>query len=551
MYAPRQVPGHHQENNNLIKYTIMKRIFLMMMACIALTSCASDCYKNHGSSTINLDTLLDEMLDRDGMTRYPESGYVQKQVSSYDRRSIAPDQEGWFANVDGGGYERLDTVGNRLEKVMFDEKGPGAITRIWMTTKDKYGVLRIYLDGAEEPQIVIPAYDMKRFPMDVPAGLSLTHTHYVTAMDGVGGNSFFLPIPYSKSCKVTFEEPDINVWVPRYYHINYRTWPEGTSVETFTLENAAKLATKMEEVSNALLNPTNCSKGTTVKAEKNVDAGETVSVALPAGTKAVRNLIIKVSGFESDKYGDVMRALDVLGSFDGKLCINVPLADFSGAGMGAPEVDGWYLKSDAQGNVTCRFVMPYRENGEICVKNNYEKPVTVTIEATACKYNWTDNSLYFHTSFRSELAIPLNNNYDTNDNLDWNFMTIKGRGVYVGDLLSLYNYAIDWYGEGDEKIWVDDDTFPSHFGTGTEDYFNCSWAPVVPFLTPYGGAPRADETSSHGYNAFMRTRNLDAIPFSKSFKYDIEMLSWNLGTADYYTTSYWYGDYDSTVNSTK
>ena len=135
----------------------------------------------------------------------------------------------------------------------------------------------------------------------------------------------------------------------------------------------------------------------------------------------------------------------------------------------------------------------------------------MSIEATAGKYNWTENSLYFHTSFRSELAIPLNNNYDTNDNLDWNFMTINGRGVYVGDLLSLYNYAIDWYGEGDEKIWVDDDTFPSHFGTGTEDYFNCSWAPVVPFLTPYGGAPRADETSSHGYNAFMRTRNLDSL----------------------------------------
>lgn len=72
----------------------------------------------------------------------------------------------------------------------------------------------------------------------------------------------------------------------------------------------------------------------------------------------MRNLVIKVSGFDSAEYGDVMRALDVLGIFDGKLCINAPLADFSGAGMGAPEVDGWYLKSDAKGNVTCRFVMP-------------------------------------------------------------------------------------------------------------------------------------------------------------------------------------------------
>lgn len=529
---------------------MFKKSLIIITACFCLAACSTVC-DSDPSNTVTIETLLDEMIDRDAMTRFPESGYVQKQVSSYDRRSVAPDQEGWFANVDGGGYERLDTIAGRLEKVMFDEQGPGVITRIWMTTKDKYGMMRIYLDGAEEAQIVIPAYDMKRFPVEIPEALSLTHTHYVTAMDGVGGNSFFFPIPYSKSCKITFEEPDINVWVPRYYHVNYRTYPEGTDVKTFTFADAEKAKAKMEKVSHILLNPTDCTKGKTVKTEQGVNTGETVCVELPEGTNAVRNLVIKVSGFDAEEYGNVMRSLDVLGTFDGKLCINAPLADFSGAGMGAPEVDGWYLKSDAQGNVTCRFVMPYHENGKLCIKNNYDKPVTVAIEATAGKYNWTDNSLYFHTSFRSELAIPLNNNYDTNENLDWNFMTINGRGVYVGDLLSLYNYAIDWYGEGDEKIWVDDDTFPSHFGTGTEDYFNCSWAPVVPFLTPYGGAPRADETSSHGYNAFMRTRNLDAIPFNKSFKYDIEMLSWNLGTADYYTTSYWYGDYDCTVNSTK
>lgn len=38
--------------------------------------------------------------------------------------------------------------------------------------------------------------------------------------------------------------------------------------------------------------------------------------------------------------------------------------------------------------------------------------------------------------------------------LEWNFATIKGKGVYMGDLLSLYNYSPAWYGEGDEKIWV-------------------------------------------------------------------------------------------------
>ena len=97
---------------------------------------------------------------------------------------------------------------------------------------------------------------------------------------------------------------------------------------------------------------------------------------------------------------------------------------------------------------------------------------------------------------------------------------------------------------------MDGEDFPSFMGTGTEDYFNCSWAPVVPFLTPYGGAPRADEASSHGYNAFLRTRILDNIPFKHSFKFDIEMSSWHHGTVDYNATSFWYGDASDTVNST-
>ena len=70
-------------------------------------------------------------------------------------------------------------------------------------------------------------------------------------------------------------------------------------------------------------------------------------------------------------------------------------------------------------------------------------------------------------------------------------------------------------------------------GTGTEDYYNCSWAPVVPFATPFGGAPRADEASSHGYNTFVRTRNLDVIPFGQRLQFDLEMLSWNPGAVSY------------------
>ncbi len=518
----------------------MKIIIKLFLSVVALTFIVA-CGQIFSPSEITMSSLLDEMISRDAVTLFPNIEYTQKQVSSYDRRSKSPNEKGWFANEDGRGYECLEKIDGRLEKVLFDCKGPGVVTRIWMTTRSKHGTMRFYFDGAKEPQLVIPAYDMRRFPVDIPKGLSLTHTHYVDNMNGVGGNTFFLPIPYEKSLKITFEEPNIKVFVPRYYQINYRTYPEGTKVRTWTKKQTISLKDKIAKVSDALLNPADYLNGKVLEKTSNVKSGEDVIVKTD-DCGAVRHLEIQVSGFDKPEYADIMRAIRVKGLFDGVECVDVPLADFSGAGMGAPAVKSWYLLSDGQGCVVSRWVMPFKKSAEIKLENKWSKAVDIQLKVVVGDYKWNKNSLYFHCSHRFEKGIPLLRNDHSPDNLAWNFMTINGRGVYVGDLLSLYNYCPNWYGEGDEKIWIDDDTFPSHFGTGTEDYFNCSWAPVVVFQTPYGGAPRADEKSSHGYNAFMRTRNLDVIPFKSKFRFEIEMLSWTNGKADYYTTSYWYGD---------
>lgn len=38
-----------------------------------------------------------------------------------------------------------------------------------------------------------------------------------------------------------------------------------------------------------------------------------------------------------------------------------------------------------------------------------------------------------------------------------------------------------WWGEGDEKFFVDGERFPSTFGTGSEDYIGYAWAAEPPF----------------------------------------------------------------------
>lgn len=496
---------------------------------------------------ISLESLLEEMVSFDEVTDYPSPAYLSQQVSSYDRQSVAPHLPGWFANGDGHGFIRLDTLQGRVEKVLFDEKDPGVITRIWITTSMKQGILRFYFDGEYTPRLEIPAYDMSKTPFYVGEALSMIHTNYKEDMNGRGGNTFMLPLPYSKSCKITFEEPDYTKRIPRYYHVNYRKYTDAVAIKTFSVNEVKRLRDKLREINTILLNPPTSLSG--VKTEvwgQGLETGKTFSLNLPNGEHVVRTLIIEVKSGKGD-YAKMMRSLLLSMRFDGKETVWAPLSDFSGAGFGAAKVDSWFMSADGKGKIISRWLMPYKEQAEIKIKNLFDFPVNLKIETYSSPMVWSPERLYFHCSWKQERGIPLSKWNEPSGEVDWNFATINGKGIYRGDLLTLYNYAPDWYGEGDEKIYVDDEIFPSTFGTGTEDYYNCSWAPVVPFHTPFGGAPRADNSSSYGFNSYFRTRNLDLIPFTKKLRFDIEMLSWNKGTADYATTVYWYGDYAATI----
>lgn len=524
-----------EENNdiiNFLKYADMKK-FLSLLIILGIATGFTNC---SCGDAITVESLLDEMLSIEQLAEWPEVEYLQLQMSSYDRKSVEKGNAEWFANNDGRGIIRIDTVENRIEKVLFDEQHPGVITRIWNTTTDTNGVLRFYFDGHTTPDWVVEAYDFTKFGVDaIGKGLLECHTNYKKGVRG--GNTFFMPIPYAKSCKITLEEFSPEKNLPRYHQINFRRYPEGTRIETFSEEVALRAAAKIGEVCR-LLNTPLTPEGNKESYQASLAKDESLTITLPEGTNIINALVVNLKS-EAD-YGDQMRRLILSASFDGVQTVWVPMADFSGAGLGAAEVHSRYLESDGKQTTKSFWPMPYREKAVITLKNISDVRSDVEVEIYTSAYEFNNNTLYFHSSWRQECGLPVTNLHA--ECRDWDFATLKGRGVYRGDVLTLFNHSPKWYGEGDEKIYVDGEEFPSHFGTGTEDYYNSSWAPVVPFHTPFGGAPRADLASSHGYSSWLRTRALDAIPFHESLDFDIELISWRPGTVDYATTVYWYGD---------
>lgn len=57
----------------------------------------------------------------------------------------------------------------------------------------------------------------------------------------------------------------------------------------------------------------------------------------------------------------------------------------------------------------------------------------------------------------------------------YHFANITGSGTYVGTVLSSVNQLDSWFGEGNDRWFVDGELDPRIVGTGTEDYFNDGW----------------------------------------------------------------------------
>jgi hypothetical protein len=109
-----------------------------------------------GAEPVTIESLLREMTDPTNLARLDDPSFTLGQFSSYDRASVAPEQPGWFANDDGGGFIRTETNGGRTEEVMMEAEGPGAVVRWWMTMGNPHmgtGTIRIYIDGEKEPRI--------------------------------------------------------------------------------------------------------------------------------------------------------------------------------------------------------------------------------------------------------------------------------------------------------------------------------------------------------------------------------------------------------------
>ncbi|MDQ6795347.1 MAG: DUF2961 domain-containing protein [Chloroflexota bacterium] len=249
---------------------------------------------------------------------------------------------------------------------------------------------------------------------------------------------------------------------------------------------------------------------------------------------------------------------------DPQPAVFVPLGDFFGVGHSMPANYASALFSvSAKPEEALHFggsaalnsyvPMPFRGRAVIEVVNESDLPYTqyFHIDYELYRQPLPDDVAYFHARWRRDdpcdgwgADIQVNSPEVNVPNLDGarNFVVLDtaGTGHYIGCNLSVFHRQGTWWGEGDDMIFIDDDTWPpSLHGTGTEDYFLHAWGMQRNNAYPYGGSI-FHEADLPGYAVAYRLHVLDPLHFKSRIRVTIEHGHANHLADDWASTAYWY-----------
>ena len=548
---------------------------------------------------VDLENLLPQMTDLSLLAEYPDPPYVARQFSSYDRASEAPGSESWFANGDRGfmlydGVLKEETpyfkhgpkqgkpdghfaAGTRVGispthrpvggfvwayvtapdgrpeggkvpqgyiaqsaiamdpqgHVLAEMDGPGCVVNIWSANPKDGGKIRIYLDGAEKPVIEasLEALLGGKWKTTIDGKETTPFPDPLSCERSRGFNLYF-PIAYARHCKITVDRQDI------YYHVDYRTYQAGTEVETFKLEDMERLSQEVQGVIEGLRLKHHRNPGDKKLFYTDVQSlgpGKSAQLTFE-GPQAIKFFSARLQGDNGPAPAEAWRSILLTITFDGashpQICC--PLGDFFGSSPGLQPYVSLPFDVERPAEMRSWWCMPFEKSAVIEVQNLGKKATPIYFRALAEKYTWSDRSMHFHAKWRQQTV-------NTRPFRDWTYCDLKGQGVFVGDMLSLTNPSTAWWGEGDEKIYVDGERFPSWFGTGSEDYYGYAWSNPKPFQHAYHNQTRCDGPGNRGRTSVNRFHIIDAIPFTKSFRFDIEVWHWTPKIdISYAATSYWY-----------
>ena len=500
--------------------------------------------------------LIKRLYDFEYLATPPHVGEASGNFSSYDRNSkYNPDldkYENWNANRDGTGFIRKE--GNN--QVIFEKEGPGVIWRIWSALALAGGNIKIYVDHGTEP-IIDMTYSnffdqINEDGIETPKSWGSLSAYPSVNLPNLmptlsRGRNRFIPIPYKKHCKIVLEEG----W-GYYYHITYSTFsdkqvqlPEFDGYhrkdDTIALAEADRVLGNRGFKNKEYLTSIIDRKNIRLRGKKNF------RVAQYKGNSAITHFNIR---YDVHDYNNEEQREELLKNIwiritwddDQKESVMVPIGMFFGT---YPDIypNRTLPVGALPGYFYSNWYMPFSKGAKIELINQGEKSHTLEMEINhvALEKN-ADELLRFHAKWHNgKFRNKINNK---GRDIDWPLLLTKGKGRYCGVTLHIHNEWEEpeeqatnwwygkygnrtiwwWWGEGDEKFYVDNEKFPSTYGTGSEDYIGYAWSaePAFPLFDSGFASQPFTAIDGNGHTIISRFHLADNIPFQKSFTGVIE-----------------------------
>ena len=475
--------------------------------------------------------LIGRLTDLERIAALPEPGEYCRQWSSYDRDSRYDPATDTYVNWDanGDGYGKVNWI--RMEKgklVLGEMDGPGCIWRIWSATVDK-GHVKIYLDGAAEPAVDLPFEEYFN-------GTRPPFTRSALVNTVTNGENCYIPIPFQKSCKIVADRD-----YGQYYHFTYSLFPEGTVVPTFSMDLTGEENTALDHA-NAFLE--NCGPDSfkahpdqkTETFQIRLEPGAKKSISLE-GKRAILSLKVRPqlpSDVEGQRKALRRLAMQIFWDNQETPAVWSPLGDFFGTGPGINPYQSLTLGMTDQ-QFYSNWYMPFESRAKIELLNEGDATRNLTLEIIHAPHDMPASSYgRFHAKWHRDAFLPKEKGRD----IDWTLLKTEGRGRYCGVQLQVWNPRGGWWGEGDEKFFVDGEKFPSTFGTGSEDYFGYAWSDWKLFQNAYHNLTISEYNKGH--ISVNRWHITDNVPFHGSFEGTLEKYYPEDRPTQYAAVAYWY-----------
>lgn len=250
-----------------------------------------------------------------------------------------------------------------------------------------------------------------------------------------------------------------------------------------------------------------------------IPAGQTVALMDHPGPGIIRHMWLTL---DARYYRNIILRI----YWDGEEAPSVesPIGDFMCCSWNLRQkINALPINVNPSGGMNSFFAMPFRKHARITVENqgaadleHFFYTINYTLEPVA------NDALYFHAQWRRTNPLQYGTDYVMVDG-------IAGHGQYVGTFMAWQQNNAGWWGEGEIKMFLDDDDqFPTICGTGTEDYFGGAWCFGEDYSSPYMGFQQVVKQSGEAgaRMTLYRFHLQDPVFFTTRLRVTMQALGW-------------------------